>query len=91
MYLHREPQLRLQSRVRLLARKQLVFRMHSLYHDQEERLISVQTDMQTDMDMDTDMDINIAVKSVSIGALGSREASQSTSLLSIQSNTKCSK
>jgi len=44
--LHRELQLRLQSQARLLALKQLVFRMRIA---SGERLISVQTDMQTDM------------------------------------------
>jgi hypothetical protein len=47
--------------------------MHSLY--QGEQLISVQTDMQTDMDMDMDVDMDIGVKSVYIGALGSRDKS----------------
>jgi len=59
--------------------------MHSLYQDQGERLISVQTDMQTDMDTDVDMDIG--AKSVHIRAFGPREATQSTSLSSIQSNS----
>jgi hypothetical protein len=35
----------------------------------------VQTDMQTDIDMDTDMDMDIRIKSVYIGALGSRDQS----------------
>jgi len=59
--LHREPQLRLKSQIRLLARMQLVIcmRICIVCIRRAAHIKIVQTDMQTDLDTDTDTDMDM--------------------------------
>jgi hypothetical protein len=75
-YLHREPQLRLQSQAHLLALKQLVFRMRICLRRAAHISINGYAN---------GYDMDIGVKPVYIGALGSLDQSIDKSS-SIQSN-----